>query len=251
MAAVLAKGTTVIDNAAREPEIADLAAFLNRMGARGARRRLARRSPSRASRSCAPVEHTVIPDRIEAATFLAAVGVAGGEITIDGARADHMDMLIEKLGEMGMRISPTANGLWAMAPERLRVGRRRDAAVSGHRHRLQAAVRRAAGARRRRRHRHREHLQRPVPLHRRARAHGRRHPHRRGHHVVVRGRRAAVRARRCGRPTSAPAPRSWSPVCGPTARRSCTTPSTSTAATRASWTSSRSLGADVQRRPTD
>jgi UDP-N-acetylglucosamine 1-carboxyvinyltransferase len=61
----------------------------------------------------------VIPDRIEAATFLAAVGVAGGEITIRGARADHMDMLIEKLAEMGMRISPTADGLWAMAPQRL------------------------------------------------------------------------------------------------------------------------------------
>ena len=76
------------------------------------------------------VEHTVVPDRIEAATFLAALGVAGGEITLEGARADHMDMLIEKLGEMGMRISPTANGLWAMAPERLHVDRRVDAAVS-------------------------------------------------------------------------------------------------------------------------
>jgi UDP-N-acetylglucosamine 1-carboxyvinyltransferase len=70
--------------------------------------------------SLSAVDHTVIADRIEAATYLAAVGVAGGEITIDGARADHMDMLIDKLGEMGMRISPTANGLWAMAPERLR-----------------------------------------------------------------------------------------------------------------------------------
>jgi UDP-N-acetylglucosamine 1-carboxyvinyltransferase len=62
----------------------------------------------------------VIPDRIEAATFLAAAGVAGGEITVEGARADHMDMLIEKLSEMGMRISPSHEGLWAMAPDRLR-----------------------------------------------------------------------------------------------------------------------------------
>jgi UDP-N-acetylglucosamine 1-carboxyvinyltransferase len=118
MASVLAKGTTVIDNAAREPEIADLAAFLNRMGARvfGAG---SSTITVEGVESLNAVDHVVIPDRIEAATFLAAVGIAGGEITIDGARADHMDMLIDKLGEMGMRISPTANGLWAMAPHRL------------------------------------------------------------------------------------------------------------------------------------
>jgi UDP-N-acetylglucosamine 1-carboxyvinyltransferase len=118
MASVLAKGTTVIDNAAREPEIADLAAFLNRMGGRvfGAG---SSTITIEGVESLQAVDHTVIPDRIEAATFLAAVGVAGGEITIEGARADHMDMLIDKLGEMGMRISPTANGLWAMAPQRL------------------------------------------------------------------------------------------------------------------------------------
>jgi UDP-N-acetylglucosamine 1-carboxyvinyltransferase len=118
MASVLAKGTTVIDNAAREPEIADLAAFLNRMGARvfGAG---SSTITVEGVESLNAVDHVVVPDRIEAATFLAAVGVAGGEISIDGARADHMDMLIDKLGEMGMRISPTANGLWAMAPDRL------------------------------------------------------------------------------------------------------------------------------------
>jgi UDP-N-acetylglucosamine 1-carboxyvinyltransferase len=119
MASVLAKGTTIIDNAAREPEIADLAAFLNRMGARV----LGAGSSTitiEGVESLSAVDHTVIPDRIEAATFLAAVGLAGGEITIEGARADHMDMLIDKLGAMGMRISPTASGLWAMAPDRLR-----------------------------------------------------------------------------------------------------------------------------------
>ena len=118
MASVLAKGTTVIDNAAREPEIADLASFLNRMGAQvlGAGSSTIR---VEGVDELTAVEHTVIPDRIEAATFLAAVGVAGGEITLLGARADHMDMLIEKLAEMGMRVSPTANGLWAMAPKRL------------------------------------------------------------------------------------------------------------------------------------
>jgi UDP-N-acetylglucosamine 1-carboxyvinyltransferase len=119
MAAVLAKGTTVIDNAAREPEIADLAAFLTRMGAQilGAG---SSTIEIEGVDELSAVEHTVIPDRIEAATFLAALGVAGGEITLTGARADHMDMLIAKLGEMGMRISPTVDGLWAMAPGRLR-----------------------------------------------------------------------------------------------------------------------------------
>jgi UDP-N-acetylglucosamine 1-carboxyvinyltransferase len=119
MAAVLAKGTTTIDNAAREPEIADLASFLNRMGAQvlGAGSSTIRID---GVEELAPVEHTVVADRIEAATFLAALGAAGGELTLEGAKADHMDMLIEKLGEMGMRISPEHGGLWASAPERLR-----------------------------------------------------------------------------------------------------------------------------------
>lgn len=119
MAAVLAKGTTVIDNAAREPEIADLAAFLNRMGANiiGAGSSTIR---VEGVEELNPVEHTVIPDRIEAATYLAALGVAGGEIRLAGARGEHMTMLVQKLAEMGMRVSPDVDGMWAMAPERLR-----------------------------------------------------------------------------------------------------------------------------------
>jgi len=121
MAAVLAKGTTVIDNAAREPEIADLAAYLNRMGGRV----LGAGTPTITIEGVEPddlhgVDHEVVPDRIEAATYLAAVAVAGGEITLHNARADHMDMLVAKLGEMGMRISPEVDGLWAMAPSRLK-----------------------------------------------------------------------------------------------------------------------------------
>ena len=121
MAAVRAKGTTVIDNAAREPEIADLAAFLNRMGARvvGAGTstiEIEGVGPGELS----PVDHTVIPDRLEAATYLAAVAIAGGEIEVEGARPDHMDMLLHKVGEMGLRTSPTSSGLWASAGRRLR-----------------------------------------------------------------------------------------------------------------------------------
>ena len=118
MAAVKAKGTTVVENAAREPEIADLAAFLNRMGARI----LGAGTPTiqiEGVEELRPVEHEVIPDRVEAATFLAAVGIAGGEIVLEGARPDHMDMLMLKLGEMGVRTSPTGDGIWASASGRL------------------------------------------------------------------------------------------------------------------------------------
>jgi UDP-N-acetylglucosamine 1-carboxyvinyltransferase len=119
LAAALAKGTTVIDNAAREPEIADLAAFLNRMGGSVVGAGSSTITVEGAD-ELSPVDHDVVPDRIEAATFLTAVAIGGGEVTVDGARPDHMDMFVQKLGDMGMRISPTGGGLWALAPERLR-----------------------------------------------------------------------------------------------------------------------------------
>ena len=120
MAAVLAKGTTVIDNAAREPEIADLAAFLNRMGAtvEGAG---SSTITIEGVEQLSPADHEVIPDRIEAATYLVAVGLAGGEITLLGARPDHMDMLIHKLGAMGVRVADTSEGLWAARPASARL----------------------------------------------------------------------------------------------------------------------------------
>lgn len=119
MAAVRAEGETVIENAAREPEIADLAAFLNRMGAKVLGAGSSTITIEGVDHLVA-VEHTVIPDRIEAATYLSALGIAGGEINLLGARADHMDMLCQKLGEMGMRISSDSSGLWAMSGQGLR-----------------------------------------------------------------------------------------------------------------------------------
>jgi len=119
MAAVRAKGVTVIENAAREPEIADLASCLAQMGA----------TVSGVGTSTLvvegtdelwPVERAVIPDRIEVSTFLAALGIAGGEILLRNARHSHLDMVVRKLGEMEMRISPSSNGLWAMCDRRLR-----------------------------------------------------------------------------------------------------------------------------------
>ncbi len=121
MAAVRAKGTTIIDNAAREPEIGDLCEMLNKMGAKiigaGSSTIMIEGADGADALHCA--DHTVIADRIEAATYLAAVGIAGGEITVQGARHDHMVMLCQKLGEMGMRISPDPDGIWALVPRRL------------------------------------------------------------------------------------------------------------------------------------
>lgn len=120
MAAVRAKGTTVIHNAAREPEIADLCTFLNRMGAQVKGVGSASLEVEGVDELGPVLDYEVVPDRIEAATYLAALGVAGGELVLEGARAEHMEMLVQKLGLMGMRISPDPAGLWAMAPDRLR-----------------------------------------------------------------------------------------------------------------------------------
>jgi len=118
-AAVLAKGTTTIENAAREPEISDLAAFLNRMGAMivGAG------TPTievEGVDELSPIEATLMGDRIEAGTFLMACGIAGGEITIEGTSLNHLEIVAVKLGEMGLRVSPAPGGLWVRAEERLR-----------------------------------------------------------------------------------------------------------------------------------
>lgn len=118
MAATLASGVTMIENAAREPEIADLASMLNKMGARitGSGTWTIRIEGVDALEA---VTHRVIPDRIQAATFLAALGVSGGEILLKGARYDHMEMVCQKVGEMGLRTSPDRDGIWAMANQRL------------------------------------------------------------------------------------------------------------------------------------
>ncbi|MGO9581950.1 MAG: UDP-N-acetylglucosamine 1-carboxyvinyltransferase [Acidimicrobiales bacterium] len=119
MGAVLAKGTTVIENAAREPEICDLAATLTEMGAhiQGAG---TSRIEVEGVEDLRPAEHRAIPDRVEAATFVAAVGLVGGEVLVRRARPEHMDMLLEKLRQMGMTCTPTDEGILAAAEGRLR-----------------------------------------------------------------------------------------------------------------------------------
>ena len=121
MAAVAAKGTTVIDNAAREPEISDLCEFLSRMGAgiEGAGSSTLVIEGTGTTRSLTAADHTVVPDRIVAATYLAALGVASGEVLVAGARYDHMELFCQKLAEMGMVITPADDGIRAIAPRRL------------------------------------------------------------------------------------------------------------------------------------
>lgn len=103
MAAVLADGVTTIQSAACEPEVVDLAYFLNKMGAKitGAG------SPTitiNGVRELRGAEHEVIPDRIETATFAIAAAATNGEVTIRGARPDHLHAVLDKLKESGVRI---------------------------------------------------------------------------------------------------------------------------------------------------
>lgn len=119
-AAIYAKGTTVIDNAAREPEIGDLCNMLVAMGAEiegiGTSRLVIHGKPKGSLHS---VRHAVINDRVQAATYIAAVAIAGGDVQIRGARPDHMEMVINKYTQMGVSIIPGRDGLRVTAPDRL------------------------------------------------------------------------------------------------------------------------------------
>jgi UDP-N-acetylglucosamine 1-carboxyvinyltransferase len=117
MAAVLAKGTTVIENAAREPEVSDLAALLTAMGANISGAGTSRIEIEGVD-ELHPAVYRVTSDRVVVATFLAAVALAGGEVVIEDARADHMDMLIRKLTQMGLDITQTPDGLRAVGDGR-------------------------------------------------------------------------------------------------------------------------------------
>jgi len=119
MAAVLAEGTTVIRNAAREPEIVDLQNFLNAMGAR------VRGAGSDTIRVDGvtllhEAEHTVIPDRIEAGTFLAAVAATGGRIEVTNVVGGHIEAAMAKFREAGLTITEGKDRLEAVATVRPR-----------------------------------------------------------------------------------------------------------------------------------
>jgi UDP-N-acetylglucosamine 1-carboxyvinyltransferase len=104
MAACLAEGETRIENAAKEPEIVDLANYLNKMGAKisGAGTSII---TIQGVSSLRPAEHEIIADRIEAGTLLIAGAITGGEVTVKKCRPDHLPALIEKMREAGFRIT--------------------------------------------------------------------------------------------------------------------------------------------------
>ena len=119
-AAVLADGVTTLDNAAREPEIGDLCNMLNKMGAKIAGIGTATLVITGVEAdSLHAVEHAVVNDRVQAATYVAAVAVCGGDVLVRGARAEHMEMLLNRYAEMGVSITPQSDGLRVGASSRL------------------------------------------------------------------------------------------------------------------------------------
>jgi len=119
MAATLAEGVTVIESAACEPEVVDVANFLNAMGAdiSGAGGPTITINGVKKLRGA---EHEVIPDRIEAATFLIAAGATNGEVTLRGARADHLRAVIDKLNEAGVSVERSGTNLIAWRNKKLK-----------------------------------------------------------------------------------------------------------------------------------
>src|SRR5215467_5697069 len=119
MAATLANGVTVIESAACEPEVVDLANFLKAMGANIT----GEGSPTitiTGVKELHGAEHTVIPDRIEAATYAIAAAATHGEVTLRGARADQMHAVLDKLIEAGARLERNGDGLTIRRPGRLK-----------------------------------------------------------------------------------------------------------------------------------
>jgi len=119
MAAVLAKGTTVIDNVAKEPEIVDLANFLNKMGAK----------VKGAGTGTIKIEgvdilfgadHSIISDRIEAGTFMVAAAITGGNVLVQGAVPEHLTSLIAKMEEMGVQIFEESDGIRVIGSDNLK-----------------------------------------------------------------------------------------------------------------------------------
>ncbi len=118
-ASVLAKGETVIENAAREPEIADLCALLLAMGARiegGGTSTITIEGVE----ELFPTEHSIVGDRVEAATLMFACAIAGGEIAVEGIEFAHVEAVARKLAEMGVDVAPSPDGgITARASDRL------------------------------------------------------------------------------------------------------------------------------------
>jgi UDP-N-acetylglucosamine 1-carboxyvinyltransferase len=119
MAAVLARGESILENAAREPEIADLANALIGMGAKieGAGTDVIR---IQGVDSLKPMNYTVMPDRIETGTFVIAAAITGGSVTIKRCFPAHLDAVLSKVGEAGAEIRTNEETIWVTGNERIR-----------------------------------------------------------------------------------------------------------------------------------
>ncbi|WP_062351610.1 UDP-N-acetylglucosamine 1-carboxyvinyltransferase [Bacillus kwashiorkori] len=119
MAATLAEGTTIIENCAKEPEIVDLANYLTKMGAivKGAGTETIR---IEGVEKLHGAEHTIIPDRIEAGTFITAAAITKGNVLIKGIVPEHISSLIAKLEEMGVIFIEESEGIRVIGPERIK-----------------------------------------------------------------------------------------------------------------------------------
>ena len=119
MTAVLADGVTIIENAAEEPEIVDLANFLNEMGAsvRGAGTNTIK---IKGVKSLHGAEHTIIPDRIEASTYMVAAAMTKGDVTIENVIIDHLKPVIAKLSEAGAIVQEGENSIRVIGPDRIK-----------------------------------------------------------------------------------------------------------------------------------
>lgn len=119
MAAALAEGKTVLENCAKEPEIVDLANYLNKMGAKviGAGTETIR---IHGVEKLTGAEHTIIPDRIEAGTFMVAAAISKGNVLVKNAELEHVRSLVAKMEEMGVIIQEEEDGLRVIGPKKLK-----------------------------------------------------------------------------------------------------------------------------------
>ncbi len=119
MAAALAKGQTIIENAAEEPEIVDLANFINAMGGnvKGAGTNVIRIEGVERLHAA---NHTVIPDRIEAGSFMVAAAICGGDLLVENVIVDHLKPVVAKLKEAGALITEEGNGVRVIGGDKLR-----------------------------------------------------------------------------------------------------------------------------------
>src|SRR5690625_3463812 len=118
MAAALADGTSIIENSAKEPEIVDLANYLNKRGAKivGAGTETIR---IEGVEKLHGATHAIIPDRIEAGTFMVAAAITGGNIFIENAESDHVRSVRSKLEEMNVTVKKEGSGIRVIGPDKL------------------------------------------------------------------------------------------------------------------------------------